>query len=285
MYLFLSDIFCKDNSVTGLSIFLIEIIALFLISCLIIYLDLQTTKKIHFFLTSHPSIVSSMRRFITRFVEIVISAQTIIILAPSIIFISILIKKGSPGPIFYKQIYSGAYGKKFKAYKFRTMVQNADKIINRLQDHNLLESPAFYAKDDPRLTSLGRFLRNKGFDELPLLINVLKGDMSLVGPKLITAKENKIWNLYTETTSVKPGFIDIGYADRYTLFQYTSFRTFPYIYTLEKHIIVNNKKRLAKDQLYIKNPRRGVSMRVFLDFLRIEPARIFSKIEPVFIKK
>ena len=107
-----------------------------------------------------------------RIFDVISSISGLIILSPLILIISILVKTTSKGPIIYKGIRVGLHGKPFKMFKFRSMVENADKI-----------GGSSTAGDDPRLTETGKFLRRHKLDEIPQLINVLKGDMSLVGPR------------------------------------------------------------------------------------------------------
>ncbi|MGE5417639.1 MAG: sugar transferase [Acidobacteriota bacterium] len=108
-----------------------------------------------------------------RLIDLVLSALGIIILLPVLLFIAIMIKLDSKGPIFYRQTRVGQHNKHFNVYKFRTMVQNAEQ----------LSGPVLAAEDDPRITRVGRFLRNTRLDEFPQLWNVLVGDMSIVGPR------------------------------------------------------------------------------------------------------
>lgn len=107
----------------------------------------------------------------------------LIILSPLMLIIAFLIKKEDHGPIFYKQVRVGKYGKSFKMYKFRSMSVNADQLLNKLKDKNDVEGPMFKMKDDPRVTKIGHFIRKHSLDELPQFLNVIKGDMSLVGPR------------------------------------------------------------------------------------------------------
>ena len=107
----------------------------------------------------------------------------IIILSPLMLIIAILIKSEDHGPIFYKQVRVGKNGKTFKMYKFRSMFVNADKMLDKLKEQNDVDGPMFKMKDDPRVTKIGHFIRKHSLDELPQFLNVLKGDMSLVGPR------------------------------------------------------------------------------------------------------
>ena len=97
--------------------------------------------------------------------------------------ISLFIYACDRGPVFYTQERVGKDGKRFKIYKFRSMYVNADTLLEKLKEKNEVTGPMFKMKNDPRVTSVGRFLRKTSLDELPQLLNVLRGDMSLVGPR------------------------------------------------------------------------------------------------------
>ncbi len=117
-----------------------------------------------------------------RFLDILLSSLALIFLTPLFIIVAILIKLDSKGPIFYTSKRVGTGYKIFNFYKFRSMRQGADKEVTQLSKNNQYGDSAFFkVKDDPRVTRLGNFLRNSSIDELPQLVNVLKGDMSLVG--------------------------------------------------------------------------------------------------------
>ena len=118
-----------------------------------------------------------------RLFDIVAATCGIVILSPLMIIIAVLIKGEDHGPIFYKQVRVGKNGKTFKMYKFRSMFVNADKMLDKLKEQNDVDGPMFKMKDDPRVTKIGHFIRKHSLDELPQFFNVLKGDMSLVGPR------------------------------------------------------------------------------------------------------
>ena len=118
-----------------------------------------------------------------RLFDIVAATCGIVILSPLMIIIAVLIKNEDHGPIFYKQVRVGKNGKTFKMYKFRSMFINADKMLDKLKEQNDVDGPMFKMKDDPRVTKIGHFIRKHSLDELPQFLNVLKGDMSLVGPR------------------------------------------------------------------------------------------------------
>ena len=112
-----------------------------------------------------------------------------------IIAIAICIDDPTAGP-FYKQIRAGRHGKHFYMYKFRTMRKDADKIIENLSSQNEMDGPVFKMKDDPRITRIGKFLRKVSLDELPQFFNVLKGDMTLVGPRPPLPREVEYYTDY-----------------------------------------------------------------------------------------
>jgi exopolysaccharide biosynthesis polyprenyl glycosylphosphotransferase len=135
----------------------------------------------------------------------------LLLLIPSAVFIfipaAILIKWSSPGPIFFRQKRAGLSGKPFIMYKFRTMVTNAEQLKQELASLNEMSGPVFKVTNDPRVTRIGRILRRWSLDEFPQLINVLRGDMSLVGPRPLPVDEvNRFddWS-HRRRLSVKPG--------------------------------------------------------------------------------
>lgn len=124
-----------------------------------------------------------MYHSIKRVFDFIAAICGVIILSPVMLVIAILIKAEDHGPVFYKQVRVGKNGKKFKMYKFRSMFVNADKMLAKLKEQNDVEGPMFKMKDDPRITKVGHFIRKHSLDELPQFFNVIKGDMSLVGPR------------------------------------------------------------------------------------------------------
>ena len=146
-------------------------------------------------------------RFFKRLFDIILSALGLIILAIPFLILSIIIFIDSPGasPI-YTQVRVGKNGRTFKFYKFRSMIPDAEKKLDELLNKNEMEGPVFKMKDDPRITRVGRFIRKSSIDELPQLYNVLKGNMSLVGPRPPLMREV---SQYTDEqmlrVSIKPG--------------------------------------------------------------------------------
>jgi len=121
--------------------------------------------------------------FLKRIMDIVGSGLGLIILSPLFLIIAALVKFTSPGPVFYEWTVVGFNKRPFKSWKFRTMVENADELKSELWDKNEMKGPAFKMKNDPRVTTVGKFLRKLSIDEFPQLYSVLKGEMSLVGPR------------------------------------------------------------------------------------------------------
>jgi len=147
-------------------------------------------------------------RIFKRMIDILVSAISIVVLSPLLSLIAALVKLSSPGPLFYNWHVVGKGGKRFTGYKFRTMFVNADEMKKDLWQHNERNGPTFKMKNDPRVTRVGRILRKFSLDELPQLWSVLKGDMSLVGPRPVGPEE---WECFedwqTRKLSVTPGMI------------------------------------------------------------------------------
>ncbi len=144
--------------------------------------------------------------FLKRVFDFCASLGIIIACTPIWIVVPILIKRSSPGPVFYKQIRVGKHGKRFGLLKFRSMIENAEQMQNELRHLNEMDGPAFKIKKDPRLTLIGRQLRQFSLDELPQLFNVFRGDISLIGPRPATEEEVAQYSpLYRKRLSVTQG--------------------------------------------------------------------------------
>ena len=134
-----------------------------------------------------------VQRFLKRFLDIVLSGCALLLLAPFMALFALLIFKESPGHPIFTQVRVGRGGRLFTLYKLRTMVVEAETLKEQLLAHNEVDGPVFKMKQDPRVTRIGRFLRKTSLDELPQLWNVLKGDMSLVGPRPALPHEALQW--------------------------------------------------------------------------------------------
>lgn len=123
-------------------------------------------------------------RITKRLFGIIASTIALVIISPILLIIAICIKVDDPhGPVFYMQERVGKDGKKFKIFKFRSMVSNADELLEQLRTKNEINGAMFKIKNDPRITRVGRVIRKYSLDELPQLVNVIKGEMSIVGPR------------------------------------------------------------------------------------------------------
>jgi exopolysaccharide biosynthesis polyprenyl glycosylphosphotransferase len=146
-----------------------------------------------------PQLMPEWEKKVKRLMDILFSIITLIITSPILILVSILIKLESKGPIIFKQNRTGQDGKEFNVYKFRSMVQDAEK----------LSGPVWSTKDDPRITRIGKFIRKVRIDEIPQMFNVLKGEMSFVGPRperpYFVEKLSKEIPLYKRRLKVRPG--------------------------------------------------------------------------------
>lgn len=146
-------------------------------------------------------------KYIKRALDVMISSIALIILSPVFLIIAVLIKAESKGPIFFAHKRIGKNGKEIKILKFRTMVNNAEDLIKKFTPEQMEEfKENFKLKNDPRITKMGKFLRKTSLDELPQLINIIRGELSLIGPRPIVSRElEKYENNKRKFLSVTPG--------------------------------------------------------------------------------
>lgn len=144
---------------------------------------------------------------IKRMLDVIIATIGLIVLAPIVLVIAIIIKLDSKGPVFFAHTRIGKNGKKFKMYKFRTMYENAQEMIKEFTPEQMKEwKENFKLKDDPRITKIGKFLRKTSLDELPQIVNIIKGDLSIIGPRPIIDEELEKYGENKEKfLSVTPG--------------------------------------------------------------------------------
>lgn len=133
---------------------------------------------------------------IKRFFDICLSTAALVVLSPLLLVIAILIYLEDKGPVIYSQTRIGKDGRAFKLYKFRSMCVDADEKLKDLQKLNERDGPVFKIRDDPRVTKIGKFIRKTCIDELPQLVNIIKGDMSIVGPRPPLPNEVEQYNSY-----------------------------------------------------------------------------------------
>jgi exopolysaccharide biosynthesis polyprenyl glycosylphosphotransferase len=138
--------------------------------------------------------------------DIVLSALLLVVLSPALAAIAVAVKVSSPGPVLYRQVRIGLRGRPFTMLKFRTMRSGADRDVEALRAEHRVHDVMFKIKDDPRVTKVGRFLRRFSIDELPQLLNVVRGDMSLVGPRPALPEEvAKYEEWHMDRLEVPPG--------------------------------------------------------------------------------
>jgi exopolysaccharide biosynthesis polyprenyl glycosylphosphotransferase len=144
---------------------------------------------------------------VKRAIDFVVSAVLLLLLTPLFLAIALSIKVTSPGPVFFIQERIGRNKRRFRLYKFRTMVPDAEKRLGELEKQNEVSGPVFKIKHDPRVTAIGALLRKTSLDELPQLINVIKGDMSLVGPRPLPVRDYRGFteDWHRRRFSVRPG--------------------------------------------------------------------------------
>ena len=203
-----------------------------------------------------------MYRFCKRAFDIFFASLGLMLLSPLMIFVALLIRLDSPGPVFYRGIRVGLNGKKFKIFKFRTMVENAEKI-----------GGLSTALNDPRLTKIGRFLRKYKLDELPQLINIIIGTMSFVGPRPQVEKYTNLYNEEEKTMlSVKPGITDYASIKFINQDQILGDESVDTKYLLEIEPEKNNlRMQYAKEQSFLIDLK--ILFITFVQILRIRSIR------------
>jgi exopolysaccharide biosynthesis polyprenyl glycosylphosphotransferase len=153
-----------------------------------------------------PSLTRQGAFFVKRVIDIVAASTLLVISAPLWVALTVVIKLTSRGPVIFRQERAGFHGRRFNMYKFRTMVAGAEDMRDQVLHLNEMSGPVFKVTDDPRLTAVGRFLRRMSLDELPQFVNVLKGDMSLVGPRPLPLYEaSRIKGAQRRRLAVRPG--------------------------------------------------------------------------------
>lgn len=149
-----------------------------------------------------------------RFFERLTALVFLIILSPVFLIIAFLIKITSKGPVFFYQKRAGLNKKPFTIYKFRTMIEKAENLKKKYQHLNQADGPVFKIANDPRYTKIGKVLGHSGLDELPQLINILKGEMAFIGPRPLPVKEAaKVPKKYEKRFSVLPGISSLWVAE------------------------------------------------------------------------
>ncbi len=188
-------------------------------------------------LTFTTAPIDATALLVKRLADVVLSALLLVVLAPLLVLIVLAVRLSSSGPVLFRQTRVGLYGRRFTLLKFRSMHRDAEAMKAGLAPLNIMDGPVFKAKDDPRVTGVGRFLRKWSLDELPQLINVFMGDMSFVGPRPPVPDEVSQYQRWQRRRlSMKPGLtclwqvsgrndvdfntwmkMDLDYIDRWSL--------------------------------------------------------------------
>jgi lipopolysaccharide/colanic/teichoic acid biosynthesis glycosyltransferase len=148
---------------------------------------------------------SPRRQVAKRGFDLTVAILLLPIVLPLLLLIALAVRIDTPGPIVFTQLRTGRHGRRFRMFKFRTMVRNAEELKASLQHLNILPPPDFKIIDDPRITRVGSFLRKTSLDELPQVLNVLRGDMSFVGPRPTSFAPDTYSLWHTERLEVTPG--------------------------------------------------------------------------------
>ncbi len=184
-------------------------------------------------------------KIVKRTADVMLSSIAMVTLLPVFAVIALAIKLESKGPVFFKHTRIGKDGKIIKLYKFRSMVDNAEDLIKKFTPEQMKEYQENYKlKDDPRITKVGKFLRKTSLDELPQLINIIKGDLSIIGPRPVVSEELKKYGVNTEKfLSVTPGLT--GY------------------WAANGRSCINYEQRMQMELFYIDNLSFKMDMKVF----------------------
>lgn len=185
-------------------------------------------------------------KYIKRFIDIVLSFIALVLLSPIFLIIAICIKIESKGPVFFVHKRVGKNGKMIRMYKFRTMVPNAEELIKQFTPEQMREfKENFKLENDPRITKVGSFLRKTSLDELPQLVNILKGDLSIIGPRPVIGEELEKYGKNKEKfLSVTPGLTGYWAANGRSCTSY--------------------EKRMEMELYYIDNLSWKMDIKVFL---------------------
>jgi exopolysaccharide biosynthesis polyprenyl glycosylphosphotransferase len=178
-----------------------------------------------------PAQAGRAARTAKRVFDVVGAGVLLVLMAPVFAAIALAIRLTSPGPILFRQVRTGQHGRPFRIYKFRTMCVDAEKQRSVLARYNEVDGPLFKIRNDPRVTRAGTLLRRTSLDELPQLINVLRGEMSLVGPRPFPLEESeKITGWATLRFSVPPGMTGLWQVCGRNALTYDDLRHLDYLY-------------------------------------------------------
>jgi exopolysaccharide biosynthesis polyprenyl glycosylphosphotransferase len=221
------------------------------------YAETKMIEEIHTIrFNSFPFV--GMNFWLKRMFDLVASSIILAIMSPVFLLISISVKMSSPGSIFYKQDRVGLKGRHFKVWKFRTMVSNASELQKELESQNEVKGGVlFKIKKDPRITKVGKFLRDYSLDELPQLINVLQGQMSLVGPRPLAIRDYEL---------------SIQNADRFSRDKFLRYEVLPGItglWQVKGRKNVNSDEIFYWDMVYILQWSLALDLKILLETIKV----------------
>lgn len=179
-----------------------------------------------------------------RVMDVVLSLFLILLVLPVLVLCAIIIRLDSRGPILYVQERTGYAGRRFKMFKLRTMHKNAEELKEKYMHLNTLSYPDFKIPDDPRITRIGKFFRKTSLDELPQIFNVLKGDMSLIGPRPTSFHSSSYDLWHTVRLEIKPGVTGL--------------------WQVSGRSDIEFDERIRLDYAYMKNVSLGLDIKILL---------------------
>lgn len=196
--------------------------------------------------------------WLKRLFDKISACVLLILLSPILVTIAILIKRSSPGTIFYRQYRVGLKGRQFRVWKFRTMVANASELQKELEEQNEVKGGVlFKIKEDPRITKIGKFLRHYSLDELPQLFNVLQGQMSLVGPRPIAVRDYEL--------SIQ----DVEEFDRHRFLRYEVLPGITGLWQVKGRSSSDSEEIFYWDTIYILQWSLALDLKILLETIRV----------------
>jgi exopolysaccharide biosynthesis polyprenyl glycosylphosphotransferase len=178
-----------------------------------------------------PAQAGRVPRVAKRVLDVVVAGTLLVLMAPVFAAVALAIRTTSSGPVLFRQVRAGQHVRPFRIYKFRTMCVDAEQQRAALADCNEVDGPLFKIRNDPRVTRVGMFLRQTSLDELPQLINVLRGEMSLVGPRPFPVEESaEITGWATLRFTVRPGMTGLWQVSGRNALSYDDLRHLDYVY-------------------------------------------------------
>ncbi len=202
--------------------------------------------------------IEGINFWLKRILDMIAALVAIVVMSPLFLLVAIAIKRTSPGPVFYKQNRVGLKGRRFQVWKFRTMVANANELQKDLEAQNEVQGGVlFKIKKDPRITKIGKFLREYSLDELPQLINVLNGEMSLVGPRPLAVRDYEL---------------SIQNVEQFSRNRFLRYEVLPGItglWQVKARLNINSEEIFYWDMLYILQWSLTLDFKILLETIKV----------------